>query len=340
MGSSIGLNQESWLIKAKLIAAFLAIYLIWGSTFLAIKFVVTDIPPFIFGGVRFLIAGSILFAWSRFRGGEMPTIAHWKAAAITGGALLLVAHGLCIWAVQFVPSGLTTLLVSTAAVWMAVPALFGRGSTLTKLSVLAGIVIGLLGIVLLARPFDTGPGFGIEPAGIIALVISPVFWAAGSIYSSRAPAPKSGGVAASIQMLCGGLMLFVAGAVSGELARFSFSSFTLRSAISFVYLIIFGSLIAFSAYSWLLKNSSTAMVGSHAFVNPVVALYLGFALAEEILTTQDIVAAGVILFGVILITIGKSKKSNLVSEYEQPEDKLHSSDCRTRVSGTCGVCQR
>jgi drug/metabolite transporter (DMT)-like permease len=301
----------------KILSAFTAIYFIWGSTFLALKFVVADLPPFLFSGVRFLIAGSILFLWTRSRSPEKPTLEHWKAAAVSGFLLLLIGHGFVVWAIQFMPSGLAALLVATEPVWVVVLGMFFPGYGYPSVKVFIGLVIGLVGISLLVNPFESLGSTSIEFGAASMILFATIAWAVGSLYSSRAAVPKSSSLAVSMKMLCGGVFLVLGGIVSGELAILDIPSVSLKTMLSFTYLVIFGSLIAFSAFDWLLRNVSPTLVATHAYVNPVVAMILGFLVAAEILTTRDVVSAVIILAGVVLITtgkIGKGKREEVVSE--------------------------
>ncbi len=292
--------ERHWLIPL----AFAAIYLIWGSTYLAIRFAVETLPPFLMAGVRFALAGAILYLWARLRGEERPTAAHWRATAILGGLLLLGGNGLVSWAEIRVPSGPAALLVSTIPLFVVLFEWLGprsiRVGRPTKLVTL-GIVAGLMGIVLLAGPGDL-LGERIDPLGALALVVAALSWSFGSTISRRLPQPGSPILGTAMQMLAGGGLLLAAGTGLGELSRLDPAAVSIGSLAALGYLIVFGSLIAFTAYVYLLQKVAVAKVATYAYVNPVVALVLGWALAGEALTPRTLLASTVILGAVILIT--------------------------------------
>jgi drug/metabolite transporter (DMT)-like permease len=287
------------------IAALLAVYIIWGSTYLAIRFVVEEMPPFISAGARFLIAGTALMIFSRLRGAAWPKFAEWRAAAVIAFALFLVGHGLVVWVEQFMSSGLTALVVATVPVWMTVILVFDRSGHAPGWAEYVGLVLGMVGVSLLVNPF-AGTG-NADVLGVVLLVVAAFAWAAGSLYSRRAPRPASHSMGTAAQMLLGGVLLFSFGAVTGEFARLNMATITAKSVLSLLYLTVFGSLIAFSAYNWLLQSTRGILAGTYAFVNPAVALILGALLAGEQLGTRDILASAVILAGVVLITLAKGK---------------------------------
>jgi drug/metabolite transporter (DMT)-like permease len=283
--------------RARVWAALLIVYVLWGSTYLGILVAVRTFPPFLMGAARFLTAGALLYAWSIRRGdrhGDRPRAKHWAAAALAGGLLLVSANGLLCWAEQRVDSGVSSLVIATVPLWMALFDRVGYGQRLSR-SAVAGLVVGLAGAVLLAGP--TGPG-RIEAVGGLVLVVSAISWAAGSIYSRRAPLPRRPLVGASMEMLTGGAMLAVLGLAVGEGSRVQFSA---SSLLALAYLIVFGSLIGFSAYIWLLRAAPTSLVSTYAYVNPVVAVFLGWALESEPIGARTLVAGAMILLAVALI---------------------------------------
>jgi drug/metabolite transporter (DMT)-like permease len=284
--------------RARIWTALLIVYVLWGSTYLGILVAVRTFPPFLMGAVRFLIAGGLLYAWSIRRGdrrGDRPTAKHWAAAALVGGLLLVSANGLLCWAEQHVDSGVSSLVIATVPLWMALFDRVGYGQRLSRTAV-AGLVIGLGGAALLAGP--TGPG-QIEAGGALVLLVSAISWAAGSLYSRRAPLPRRPLVGASMEMLAGGAMLAVLGLAVGEGSQVSHVSW--NSILALSYLIVFGSLIGFSAYIWLLRAAPTSLVSTYAYVNPVVAVFLGWALESEPIGARTMVAGAMILLAVALI---------------------------------------
>jgi drug/metabolite transporter (DMT)-like permease len=289
--------------RLKVLSAFLAIYLIWGSTYLAIRFGVATIPPFLMAGVRFLIAGSLLFAWELRRGSAMPTLVQWRSAAIVGGLLLLVGNGGVTWAEQSIPSGVTALLISTSPFWFVVlDWLLFRGARPTGQIVL-GLAVGLFGVVLLIGPDRILQGGGFSIAGILALMISTFSWAAGSLYSRRASMPPSPFMATAAEMLTGGVLLLLFSAVLGEPFRLDPATVTGTSLLALAYLLVFGSLVGFTAYVWLLRFSTPARVSTYAYVNPVIAVVLGWTLGGEEMSGRMVVAALIIVAGVVLIVM-------------------------------------
>jgi drug/metabolite transporter (DMT)-like permease len=287
-------------------AAFAAIYIIWGSTYLAIRFAIETIPPFLMGGVRFLTAGAILYAFARARGAAPPSRAHWRPAIIIGGMLLLGGNGGVILAERMVPSGLAALVIATVPLWMVLLNWLRGDGVRPTAGVALGLGLGVAGIGLLVGPGETA-GMGVNPIGVVVLVLASLSWSIGSLYSRRARLPADPLVATAIEMLAGGGLLIALGTVTGEVGQIQFGQMTPRSVFALGYLIVFGSLVAFSAYVWLLRVSTPARVSTYAFVNPVVAVLLGWALAGETLTPPMLLAAALIVTAVVLITIRQAK---------------------------------
>lgn len=286
----------------QLVLAFACIYIVWGSTYLGMRFAVDTIPPFLMGATRFLIAGSLLVAWSAARGQARASRLAWRNAAVVGGLLLLVGNGAVAWAAQRVPSGMMSLLVATVPLWMVViERALGRRASFPQL---VGVGIGLVGVSLLVLPADgSWRNAPVDPAGAFALVMGSFAWTAGSLYSRGAEQARYAPMASGMQMLCGGAMLLVLGVLSGEPARLTLDAVSPRSALAVVYLIIFGSLVGFSTYMWLLKKASPSAVGTYAYVNPAVAVALGVVLAGETVPSRAVLAMSVILGGVALVSL-------------------------------------
>lgn len=282
---------------ARIWAALLTVYVVWGSTYLGILLAIRTMPVFLMGAFRFLVAGALLYAWSIRRGDrtDRPTGRQWLAAAVVGAALLLGGNGLLSWAELRVDTGTSSLVIATVPLWMAILDRLLFGQRLGR-SAVAGLVVGLAGAALLAGP--TGPGH-IDPLGAAVLIGSALAWTVGSLYSRSASLPKRPLLGASMEMLTGGALLALLGLSLGETGQLQDISMT--SALALVYLIVFGSLIAFSAYIWLLRVTSTSLVATYAYVNPVVAVFLGWAIESEPIGVRTVIAGGMILVAVALI---------------------------------------
>lgn len=282
-------------------AAFAAIYVIWGSTYLAIRFAIDSIPPLFMGSMRFLTAGCLLYGWASLRGAARPTRAQWRGAAIAGALMLGAGNGSVVIAEQWVPSGVTAVLVACVPLWMVVfDVLFGS-KTRPSLRAQVGLLLGFGGVAVLAGAPGVGGGGVREILGVLLLLGGCASWAAGSLYLRQITAPAGALTWVAMQMIMGGVVLGVASLALGELPRVHLGEVTPRSVWSVVYLIVFGSLVAYSAYVWLLRVTTPARVGTYAYVNPVIALFLGWALAGEPLTVGSIAAAAVILGSVVII---------------------------------------
>jgi drug/metabolite transporter (DMT)-like permease len=297
-------NPQTPPSRAKLIAAFAALYIIWGSTYLAIRFAIETIPPFLMAGIRFTIAGVLLFAWSRMRGATAPERRHWVSCAVVGLLLLVGGNGAVVWAEQTVPSGLVALLIAIVPCWMVLIEWLRPGGVRPTGRIIAGLVLGLIGLVMLIGPAAVLGGGGVDPVGAIVVALGSLSWAAGSIYARQANMPKRPRLATGMQMIAGGAGLLIVGVVAGEVPRLHVEAVSLRSALALVYLILFGAIVAYSAYIWLLQVSTPARVSTYAYVNPVVAVILGWALAGEELSGRMLMAAVVIVAGVAMITLG------------------------------------
>jgi drug/metabolite transporter (DMT)-like permease len=284
--------------RMQLVAGFAAIYVLWGSTYLGIRFAVETIPPFLMAGTRHLVAGAILYAFARRRGAAPPSLRNWKAAAGIGALLLLGGNGLVSWAEQRVASGPAALIVASVPIWMVLLSA-AQEHRRPPAAVLGGLALALAGIALLVLPNGGGRAVELLPAG--ALLIAALSWSVGSLWSRRAPLPKSTLLATAMEALAGGAALWIAGLAGGEGASLHVSAITARSALALAYLIVAGSILGFSAYVWLLTVSTPDRVSTYAFVNPIVAVTLGVLLAGERLTPRIALASAVIVGAVALI---------------------------------------
>jgi drug/metabolite transporter (DMT)-like permease len=291
-------------MRARLIAAFVAVYVIWGSTYLAIRFAVQTLPPLLMASARFILAGLIVLLWARFRDGEAwPTRGEWRVGWISGALLLLGGNGGVSWAEQRVPSGIAALHVAVVPVFMVLLEWLRPGGKRPSAAVFAGVGLGLVGLTLLVGPGVLRGGARADTVGALVLVLASLSWAAGSLYTKFAPKTASGTKSTGTQMLAGGLALLLAAIVAGEPAQLDLAHASTSSLIAFAYLLTFGSLIGFTAYVYLLAHTSAAKASTYAYVNPVVAVFLGWAIGHEAVTSRTMVAAAVILAGVAIITV-------------------------------------
>lgn len=280
--------------------AFAAIYVIWGSTYLAIAYAVETIPPLSMMGVRFLAAGMVLYGWARVRGAPRPRAEHWRGAAEIGAALFLVTHGLIGWAEVRMPSGLAALLGSTVPFWMVVLSWAGEGRRPGR-RVVRGIATGLLGVTVLVWPGLRGDGT-VDLAAAAAVLVAALAWSWGSLRAKRVAQPASQAMATSLQLLAGGALLVLSGAAVGEVGAVRLDGIAARSLLALGYLVVFGSIVAYSAYAWLLRTVSPTRVATHAFVNPIVAVTLGWFAGEPV-GMRTLVAALMIVAAVVWIVL-------------------------------------
>lgn len=286
-------------------AAFGAIYVLWGSNFLAIRMAVETIPPFLLMGARSLVAGIILSGWALWRERARPRREHWYGAAGVGTLLFLVGHGGLAWAQQHVPSGIAALVMATIPIWMVLLEWRLLGGARPRAATWAGLALGLAGIALLVGP-GRGGGAAATPLGpALALMASAFGWAAGSVGSRLISAPRSIAAATGQQLIAGGILLLVAAAAAGELSPAP--AVSIRSLLAMAYMVVAASLVSFTAYVWLLRVSTPGRVSSYAFVNPVVAVFAGWAIGGEAVTERTLVGAAVIVLGVILIVTTRSR---------------------------------
>ena len=291
-------------ISITLIAAFAAVYIFWGSTYLAIKYAIETLPPFLMAGSRFMFAGSILYVWARFsKDYEKPSFKHWRTSFIVGTLLLMGGNGGVVLAQHYISSSLAALLVATEPFWIVLLGWLWLKGARPNWKVALGLLIGFVGVYLLigGQETSTASGSG-QIFGAFCVIAAALSWATGSMYGLRATTPKSSVLTSGMQMLSGGAVLTAVGFIKGEWTNFSVADVSTNSWFALAYLVIFGSLIGFTAYSWLLKNAEPAMVATYAYINPVIAVFLGWLIASESFTTQMLVGAGIIVGSVALIT--------------------------------------
>ena len=297
--------------RALVLAAFATVYIVWGSTYLAIRVAVETLPPFVMAAWRFVIAGAALYFFLRLRGEPRPSRLHCRNAAVSGFMLLVAGNGLVVWAEQTVPSGLTALMVSIVPVWFVLIDWLRPSGSRPHIRTVAGVIVGFAGMILLVTGREPNTGSAqLHVAGLIALLIAGISWAGGSLYSKHHSSSESPLMTAALQMFFGGVVLIVIALVSGEFSTLARTRVSAHSIAALVYLIVFGSWVGFSAYVYILKMSKPAHVATYAYVNPVIALLLGNVLLREPLTGRVLVAAAIILAGVIIITLPKEMLSD------------------------------
>src|SRR6266498_2309108 len=308
-------------MKTKIWIALLALYIVWGSTYLAIRFSVETIPPFLHAALRFLISGAILFIWRRMAGDPAPTLSNWKSTAIVGAALLLGGNGFVAWAEQTVPSGIAALMISTSPFWLVLFEAFRAGGAKPTWQSIAGLIMGFGGVFLLIGPAEIlGTTHSFNTFGIVLLLLAPIFWSMGSIYAKGADMPKSTLLGTGMEMLAGSVALFLVSVFKGELNGFSLGLVSMRSWLGLAYLITFGSLIGFVSYGWLLQNAPVSLMSTYAYVNPVVAVFLGNLLADEPLNGRILVAAAIIIGSVVFINSARKAPAKKETEQFIPQE--------------------
>ena len=294
------MSQEHHASRGQIALGFAAVYILWGSTYLGIRFAVASLPPLLMAGSRHLLAGLLLYAIMRMRGAPRPTLKNWRSAILLGALLLLGGNGLVTLAEQTVPSGITALMVAAVPFWMVLLNAADKRRW-PRLSVLGGLVLGVAGLAILVFPSGGHAPDHVDPVGILMLVGATFSWGVGSLYAHRAQLPSSTFLGIGMEMVAGGVLSWVVGLAMGEGSGLHLSYFTGKSLLAFGYLVIFGSLLGFSAYVWLLKVTSPARASTYAFVNPVIAVLLGWALAGEALTWRVALAGATIVAAVALI---------------------------------------
>jgi drug/metabolite transporter (DMT)-like permease len=292
--------------RVALLLAFFVIYVVWGSTYLAIRYAVETIPPLLVVAIRQGVAGSAIFAWVYWRG-YRPTLREWRSSLVLGILYFVISHGALHWAETIVPSGLTALLIASEPIWIAIlSALVLREERVTGKTI-AGLVLGIVGVGLLMRA-EPGAGHGRMLLGCIVVLISAITWSCGVIYSRNPALPKDPIARAGMAAVTGSGLLFVASLVSGEIGRAHVQSFSARSVWALLYLIVFGTIVAFTTYTWLLDHCSPTLVSTHTYANPIIAVLLGWLLAGEMLNSRVILAGIVTLTAVFLISRGTGEK--------------------------------
>ncbi|HEY0763668.1 MAG TPA: EamA family transporter [Pyrinomonadaceae bacterium] len=303
------------------VLAFAAVYIVWGSTYLGIRLAIETLPGFLMAGTRFTLAGVILLTWSRLKGERfLSSFSEWRKALIVGALLLLCGNGGVTWAEKYVATSLAALLVSTEPLWVVILNwIVTRKRPNSK--VLLGVLIGLAGVTMLVSDGLSRGSIDswLSMVGAGVVILAGFGWAAGSVFSNRQPISSSTSMASGMQMFSGGVLLLLLAVVTGDAGRLNLANASWTSIGAFFYLLVFGSLVGFTAYSWLLNNVTPAMATTYAYVNPVVAVFLGWLIANEPLTSRMLLAAVVIIISVVLIT----------TYSREPESAIHDSQCPT-----------
>ena len=288
----------------------LVLYLVWGSTYLGIAIAVETMPPFLMAAVRFFAAGVILLTWSVAREGRAfipPTQREWRDSAIVGGLLIGGGMGMVAYGEQTIPSGIAALVIAMMPLWVAILGRVFLGERLPRLAVF-GIVLGFAGIAILVGPSALGGAGALDPVGLVAVMISPIAWSSGSLFAShRAVLPRRPLVATGVQMVLGGLLLAVMGALTGEFARLDIGAISRESVIALLYLLVMGSLVAFTVYGWLMRIAPLPLISTYAYVNPVVAVLLGALVLGETIDARTVVAGTVIVLAVAVIVTARGR---------------------------------
>jgi drug/metabolite transporter (DMT)-like permease len=295
--------------RTALTVAFAVIYVVWGSTYLGIRVAVESLPPFLMAGARFLVAGGLMMGWLAATSGFRATARQWRDNAVIGAFLLLGGNGLICWAEQFIPSGMTALLVGAQPLLMVLTEWIWPGGHRPTSVTWLGLALGFAGVAWLGAPWQNATAGGLNLGGVVAIVAGCCFWAIGSIYGRRVRQPAGTLAATAMQMLGGGVTLIFVAWVHGDFVRFAPAAVPARSWLAFGYLIVMGSLLGFSTFVWLMKHSTPARVSTYAYVNPLVAVFLGWLILGEPVTARTLTAAAVIVVSVAIITAQRGRAS-------------------------------
>lgn len=306
-----------------LILAFATVYIFWGSTYLAIRYGVETIPPLVMSGTRHFVAGLVLYVFARVRGAAKPSRRQWLSAALVGFLLLLCSNGTLAVTERILPSSIAALLVATVSLWMVIIEWLRPGGIRPTARIVCGLLFGFLGVIFLVSPrvpLLQASQERVNPVAAIALIFGSLLWAIGSVASRHIDLPRSALLSASMYALTGGAMLWIAGLIGGETNRLHIHEVSARSWIGMIYLAIFGSIVGLTAYTYLLKHASPSQVATYAYVNPLVAVFLGWAVAGERINAHVLLSAAVIVFSVMLvITAPHSPESDDLAQPSIPD---------------------
>jgi drug/metabolite transporter (DMT)-like permease len=288
----------------KTLLAFAIIYFVWGSTFLAIRVGVREVPPFLLAGMRFLAAGIILYTWMRLTGDASPTLREWRSAMLLAVLIFVFDYGLLFWAERRVPSGVAAVMMATIPVFMTLAEIIFLGTQRLSLRLAVALLVGIGGVAVLVSHAGFGEG-PIDTAGAAALVVAAVSWSVASVLTRSLTLPASKSMSSAAQMLAGGVLLTLAAAAMGEFKGFHPQTVSRNGWFSLAYLIVAGSIVAFTAYVWLIHHESPTKVGTYAYVNPVVAIALGYFFGGEPVGPRTLLGTLLVLVSVVVITTGR-----------------------------------
>lgn len=306
---------------ARIALGLLTMYIFWGGTYVGIKLATETIPPFFMAGVRFFVAGIIMYACMYFTVKQKPSAAHWVSAGLLGILMPFIGNGGVVWASQLIPSGIVALLVGTVSLWMVILSWLWFDKERPALVVLVGLAAGFSGVYILIGPGELFSGDPINPSGILILMAASFSWAFGSLYSRRATLHQSLFMTSAMEMIVGGLAFLIASLFMGEWKALNLQEVTAASLWSLLYLILCGSIIGFTVYAWLIKAASPTLVSTYAFVNPVVAVFLGWLILAEPFNVRISLATLTIVLAVVIITFGQNKKNRTIDERQGSEPK-------------------
>ena len=304
--------------RTRIILAFAAVYVIWGSTYLFIKYAIESVPPFMMGAARFTVAGMLLYAVARWRGAKAPDRYDWRSAAITGILMLGVGNGAVMWAELTVPTGIVALIVSTTPIWIVVLDWLRPRGVRPRLPVILGLALGLAGMIILIGPRAIVGEGHVDEIGVLILLTGSLGWAIGTMLSKGTKRSSAPLAYSALQMMAAGAAMLITSVAIGEPTRFTPSEVSLRALLSWVYLMIAGSIVGYTAYIYLLGQVSAAKAATYAYVNPIIAVLLGWAFLSEPIGARTIVAAAVIIGGVAIITLSQGPAMHATGEHPLP----------------------
>jgi drug/metabolite transporter (DMT)-like permease len=317
---AIAAHPRAW----KILLAFAIIYFVWGSTFLAIRIGVQEVPPFLLAGMRFVIAGFVLFAWMCAKGTMFPTKREWQSISLLAVLFFVVDYGLVFWAEVRVPSGITAVMLATIPAFIALAEILILRSQRLTLRLGIALLVGMGGVAVLVSRSGSFGDAPINTFGALALLVGAISWAVGSALTRKLPLPSDKAMSSGAQMLVGGILLTLTATMLGELHGFRVQAVSSKAWLALAYLIVAGSIIAFTAYVWLIHHESPTKVGTYAYVNPVVAVLLGYFFAGEALNLRTILGTTLILVSVVVITTMPKKQASSLPQTSQPSRTIHS----------------
>ena len=304
--------------RTRIVLAFAAVYVIWGSTYLFIKYAIESVPPFMMGAARFTAAGLLLYTIARWRGARAPDRYDWRSAALTGVLMLGVGNGAVMWAELTVPTGIVALIVSTTPIWIVVFDWLRPRGVRPRLPVIIGLALGLAGMIILIGPRAIVGEGHVDEIGVLVLLTGSLGWAIGTMLSKGSKRSSAPLAYAALQMIAAGVAMSITSVALGEHTRFVPSDVSLRALLSWIYLMLAGSIIGYTAYIYLLGQVSAAKAATYAYVNPIIAVLLGWAFLREPIGARTIVAAAVIIGGVAIITLSQGHAVHVTGEHPVP----------------------